>query len=110
MARIRANNASGGGGGQPYYGTENIPTGSSYTPITLPFEPSSIIFFSSTDYAGIYTTDEDSNYQVYLTHDNQRYNLPRSRGAYYCEVKNISGTTLEVWNYAGYTLNYVAYP
>ena len=103
----------GGGGSQPYYGTESIPTGSSYTTITLPFEPSCMLFWTSDNYSAFYTNDSNAPYDVYLSQgsNSNHYDLPKaSRGGYYCEIKNLSGTTLEVWNYGGYTLNYVAYP
>lgn len=108
--RVRANNASGGGGHEPQTKVVQIQAGTGYQTITFDFEPKAIVMWTDNDYAGYYTSDPSAPYDVYLTASRVKYDLPRSSSSgYYCEIKNVTGNTVEIWNYVAYTLTLVAY-
>ena len=109
---VRMQTNSGGGGGlKSQFVTHSMSAGSSYETITLDFEPKAIVMWSDNNYSGFYTSDDNCPYDVFLSQGNntQHYDLPRSTGGYYCELKNISGKNVEVWQYSAYTLNMIAY-
>ena len=100
-----------GGGVKTQFITHTMPSGSSYETITLDFEPKAIVMWTNDNYSGFYTSDDNCPYEVFLSQNSTvvHYDLPRTRAQYYCEIKDINGKNVEVWQYAAYTLNMIAY-
>ena len=117
MAKSQINFGELGGGASATIGSIQIPSGSSYTEITLGFEPSSILMYTvdgGYHYFGAYSKDLDSTHcwkNQGGSNENAFLPVPSTgRQGFYCEIKEITSTGFVVWNYSGYTLNYVAYP